>query len=90
MARKRGWRSILLVTSATHLPRSVASFRRLTSLTIIPVACDFQLPARRSFGRPTAASTLMGVLPAADALALTTLAIKEHLGQWVYRIKGWG
>jgi len=90
MARQRGWRSILLVTSATHLPRSVASFRRLTSLRIIPVACDFQLPARGFIGRPTAASNLMGVLPAVDALQLTTLAIKEHLGQWVYRLKGWG
>ena len=40
MARRRGWRSVLLVTSATHLPRSVATFRHLTDLTIVPVACS--------------------------------------------------
>ena len=52
MARAREWRSVLLVTSATHLPRSVATFRRLTGLTIIPVACDFQLPPGRCSAVP--------------------------------------
>jgi uncharacterized SAM-binding protein YcdF (DUF218 family) len=90
LARTRGWHTLLLVTSATHLPRAAATFRRRTDLTIVPVACDFQLPGRGAFGRATAASRLMGLLPAADALALTTVAIKEHVGLAAYRIRGWG
>lgn len=90
VARQRGWTSLLLVTSATHLPRSLATLRRAApDLRIIPVACDFQLPERRSFGTPTLASTLVGVLPSAEALVLTTSAMREHLGLLAYRLRGW-
>lgn len=89
LARQRGWRSVLLVTSASHLPRSAATFRRLSSLTIVPVACDFQLPARSSMGRPTLSSALLDMLPSAEALALTTVVAKEHLGLLIYRLRGW-
>lgn len=41
MAAREGWRSILLVTSAYHMRRSVATFEKL-GLTVHPVACDFQ------------------------------------------------
>ena len=89
MAADRGWTSVLLVTSATHLPRSVATFRRLSEVTIIPVACDFQLPSRRSFGRTTWASGLMNLLPNAHALRSSTMAIKERVGMVAYRFRGW-
>ncbi len=89
LAQQRGWHSLLLVTSATHLPRALATFRRLTPLHIIPVACDYQLPARRLYGRPTPASLLLSLLPDADALATSTTSLKEHLGLLIYRIRGW-
>jgi uncharacterized SAM-binding protein YcdF (DUF218 family) len=90
IARQRGWRSVLLVTSATHLPRAAATFRQRTDLTIVPVACDFLLPERRTLGRPTPASVLFSLLPTADALATTTQVLKEHLGSLAYRLRGWG
>jgi uncharacterized SAM-binding protein YcdF (DUF218 family) len=89
LARQRGWHSLLLVTSATHLPRALATFRRLTPLRIIPVACDYQLPARRLYGQPTPASLLLSILPNADALATSTTSLKEHLGLLIYRLRGW-
>jgi uncharacterized SAM-binding protein YcdF (DUF218 family) len=89
MAERRGWRRVLLVTSATHLPRSLATFRRLTDLTIIPVACDFQLPARGSMGRPTLAGALMDLQPSASALAGTSQALRELMGLAAYRLRGW-
>ncbi|MCP9834461.1 MULTISPECIES: YdcF family protein [unclassified Cyanobium] len=90
VARQRGWTSLLLVTSATHLPRSLATLRRAApEFRIIPVACDFQLPDRRSFGTPTLASSVLGLLPSAEALVLTTTAMREHLGLLAYRWKGW-
>jgi uncharacterized SAM-binding protein YcdF (DUF218 family) len=91
VARQRGWTSLLLVTSATHLPRSLATLRRAAGadLRIIPVACDFQLAARNSFGTPTAAGSLLSLLPSAEALVLTTTALREHMGLVVYRLRGW-
>jgi uncharacterized SAM-binding protein YcdF (DUF218 family) len=89
IARTRGWRSVLLVTSATHLPRSLATFRRRTNLTIVPVACDFLLPERQFLGGSTPASAALALLPNADALATTTLVLKEHLGLLAYRLRGW-
>ena len=90
LARQRGWSSLLLVTSATHLPRSLATLRRAApELRVIPVACDFQLPDRRSFGTPTLVGSVMGLLPSAEALVLTTTAMREHLGLMAYRWRGW-
>lgn len=89
IARQRGWRSVLLVTSATHLPRATATFQQRTDLTIVPVACDFLLPERRTLGRPTPASLGLSLVPTADALATTTLVLKEHLGSLAYRLRGW-
>lgn len=88
LARQRGWHSVLLVTSATHLPRALASFQRLSGLRLIPVACDFQLPSRRNWGSPTAASLLRDVLPDAEALYLSTVVLKEYVGLASYRLLG--
>lgn len=89
IARERGWRSLLLVTSATHLPRATATFRRLSDLRIIPVACDFQLPTRSHSGQATGGSLLLDLLPSAGALASTTTSLKEVLGLAAYRLRGW-
>ncbi len=87
LARRRGWRSLLLVTSASHLPRAVATARRLTSVTIVPVACDFQEVDIR--GQATLASLVQALLPDAQALAGTSRSLKELVGLAVYRLRGW-
>lgn len=89
IARARGWRRILLVTSAFHMPRSLATFRQRTSVDVIPVACDYQLPSRALYGTPTAGSVLRSMLPDAEALHLSSIALKEHLGLVIYRLRGW-
>jgi uncharacterized SAM-binding protein YcdF (DUF218 family) len=89
IARERGWHSLLLVTSATHLPRATATFRRLSGLKIVPVACDFQLPSRSNSGKATPESLLLDVLPNTGALNSTTQSLKEWLGVATYRLRGW-
>ena len=80
---------MLLVTSAFHMPRSLATFRQRSGLRVIPVACDYQLPTRARYGQPTAGSVLKGLVPEAEALHLSSVALKEHLGLALYRLRGW-
>jgi uncharacterized SAM-binding protein YcdF (DUF218 family) len=89
LARERGWRSLLLVTSATHLPRATATFRQLSGVSIVPVACDFQIVDPTQRGKATAESVLLELLPDAGALNSTTQSLKELLGLLTYRLRGW-
>ena len=89
LGRSRHWHRILLVTSAFHLPRALASFRQRSGLEVVPVACDYQLPSRANYGRPSLGNSVMGVLPDSGSLYLSTVALKEHIGLLAYRLKGW-
>ncbi|WP_287128861.1 YdcF family protein [Candidatus Cyanaurora vandensis] len=72
---------ILLVTSAYHMPRAVAVFRR-AGFTVIPAPTDYLT----GWGEPDG---IFQWLPRAEALADSTVALKEWLGLWVYRLRGW-
>jgi uncharacterized SAM-binding protein YcdF (DUF218 family) len=89
MGRQRGWRRILLVTSGFHMPRSLAAFQARSGLEVIPVSCDFQLPVRELAGQTTLGSLALDLIPDTSALAMSTMALKEHLGLAVYRLRGW-
>ncbi len=78
--RERHFRSGLLVTSATHMPRAIASFRK-SGLDVAPWPADL-----RGGYPPT---SVFDFLPDATALEMTTTAIKEWLGLAVYRLRGW-
>ncbi|KAA6185148.1 YdcF family protein [Thiohalocapsa marina] len=75
-----GLERVLLVTSALHMPRALASFRA-TGVEVIPAPTDFEV-------MPEPAHPLRW-LPDAAALADSTRALKEYLGLWVYRWRGW-
>jgi len=89
LAKQQGWKRVLLVTSAFHMQRSLASFERSSGLTVIPVACDYLLPTRERLGNPTPASVLEDLIPNAEDLYLSSVALKEHLGLALYRLRGW-
>ncbi len=74
-------RKLLLVTSAYHMPRAVAIFRR-EGLDVTPVATDYQT----GWGEP---AVLFQLLPDAEALARSKGAIREWMGLAVYRLRGW-
>ena len=71
----------LLVTSAAHMPRAVAAFNR-AGVVVTPVSTDVRAVAQNLPG-------LMDFMPTADALAMTSSAIREWIGQKVYSWKGW-
>ena len=89
LANRQGWRSVLLVTTASHLPRATATFRARTDLTIVPVACDFLLEDPDRTGRRTPASLVFEIVPDARMLLATSTAMREVLGMLVYRLRGW-
>jgi uncharacterized SAM-binding protein YcdF (DUF218 family) len=89
MARARQWRSVLLVTSALHLPRAYPSLQKqVKDVELIPVAADYLLPSRQAYGKPTAASLMLGIMPDAECLNISTQALREHMGLLVYRLRG--
>lgn len=81
MARQRGWKQVLLVTSAFHMRRATATFRK-AGVEVQPVACDFR-HAPSSSGPPA-------WRPVPDGEALSNFGVwwHEQLGWHAYRALG--
>ena len=77
---KKDIKKILLVTSAFHMRRAQAVFEKL-GLNVVPAATDYQVEEYEP--------SILDLVPDAEALLMTTLGIKEYLGWWVYRFRGW-
>jgi uncharacterized SAM-binding protein YcdF (DUF218 family) len=71
---------VILVTSAMHMPRSVAIFRKL-GCTVYPAPTDF-LEDAPQHGNP------VGLLPSAEALLNSTGALHEYYGIIAYKLLG--
>lgn len=71
----------LLVTSAAHMPRSVRSFQAI-GIDVFPVSTDVRVIHQSEM-------TVMDVLPNADALNMTSDAMREWIGQKLYAFRGW-
>jgi len=82
---KQGINKILLATSALHMPRSMAIFRKLGFEAIAAPTDFFVVQNENSKGW----GILLDLLPNADALKNTTNAIKEYIGLLVYQMSGW-
>ncbi len=80
---------VLLVTSASHMPRAAAIFRKL-GIDIIPAPTDYWVSeGTLAEGRRTWQGRVLSTLPEAEALFRLTRALKEYVGFGVYRLKGW-
>jgi uncharacterized SAM-binding protein YcdF (DUF218 family) len=82
---------VLLVTSAIHMPRSLLIFRK-QGIDVIPAPTDFLVPYRdfeaKIRGRSLPA-LLLEAIPDSARLERTTRALKEYIGMFIYRLKGW-
>ena len=74
-------KSVLLVTSALHMPRALATFES-AGVQAIPAATDFE-------SRLPMASGMKAWIAEPAALEGTTRALKEYFGRLVYRQRGW-
>jgi uncharacterized SAM-binding protein YcdF (DUF218 family) len=72
---------VLLVTSAVHMPRALATYRS-QAIDAVPVPTDYAVVG---YNQPW----LLDWLPSAQALSMSTAALREWLGLAVYRARGW-
>ncbi|MBE0687344.1 MAG: YdcF family protein, partial [Anaerolineaceae bacterium] len=88
--RKRGVNEIILVTSASHMMRSVGLFEK-QGFTVIPAPVDYSITYDQwnSLWKPTIQELLVGLVPNADNLSDVTYVLKEYIGLVVYRVRGW-
>jgi uncharacterized SAM-binding protein YcdF (DUF218 family) len=85
---RRNLRRILLVTSALHMPRALALFRQ-QGVETVPAPTDFiSTSTKWADDSSSWQDLIISLLPSAEALQLTTQALKELLGSAVYRIAG--
>lgn len=80
LLQERALDRVLLVTSALHMPRALATFRA-AGVNAVPAPTDFEVIPEPSH--------LLRWLPDAGALSASTRTLKEYLGLWVYRWRGW-
>lgn len=77
--RMRLNKPLVLITSASHMARSLQVFEAL-GMSPLPAPCDFK--ARWSAEDP------LRFLPSTGALTVSTAAIYEYLGTWWYGLTG--
>ncbi len=89
MLNSRGIKNILLVTSALHMPRSLAIFKR-QKIAAIAAPTDF-LVSTNEFQEIQSSfeARLLTLLPDSGALQNFTRALKEYMGLIIYRLRGW-
>lgn len=80
LARAEGFRRVILVTSAFHLPRAVHLFER-AGLDVTPYPADYLAPNRGPLGP-------LGFVPRSEALYRAEIAFKEFYGIAYYRLLG--
>jgi uncharacterized SAM-binding protein YcdF (DUF218 family) len=90
MLEERHISRVILVTSAMHMPRSVALFRK-QGVDVIPAPTDFHLTDAdwQALWHPNLSWLAINLLPDAGSLATTTSAMKEYIGIFIYRLRGW-
>jgi uncharacterized SAM-binding protein YcdF (DUF218 family) len=81
LLQQRGLGKVLLVTSALHMSRALATFRE-AGIDAVPAPTDFEIETQRRW-------TALDFLPDAGALEGSSRAFKEYLGLWMYRFNGW-
>lgn len=89
MLEEAGIERVYLVTSAMHMPRSVAMFSQ-QGVEVIPAPTDFVMPDAEwdYLFNANIASQFFNFLPQSSNLFMTTKALKEYLGLIVYTFLG--
>jgi uncharacterized SAM-binding protein YcdF (DUF218 family) len=86
---ERNIKQVLLVTSATHMPRSMQIFKK-QGINAIAAPTDFLVSQQeQQDAQNTAQWRTLSAIPEAENLAQLTRALKEYIGIFIYRLRGW-
>lgn len=85
----QNFHTILLVTSAMHMPRSMAIFHHL-GIKAIAAPTDYRI-SQLELDEPNqqTESVILSFFPSEECLYLTTQVMREYMGLLVYKIRGW-
>jgi uncharacterized SAM-binding protein YcdF (DUF218 family) len=72
------------------MPRSVGVFQR-QGIDVIPAPTDYSVTQAdwEQFRQAGLGSQLIFLIPSADNLEITTRILKEYIGLFVYKLRGW-
>lgn len=90
LLKEAGITRVILVTSAAHMPRSVALFEH-EGIEVIPAPVDYTI-TREGWQTLTNGgwqAKLISLVPNSSSLGLTTSVMKEYLGMLIYHLQGW-
>jgi len=79
-AKQQGFKRVILVTSAFHLPRAMHQFRN-AGVELVPFPVDYR-------GLPNKFLPYMDWIPSASGLSKTELALRETYGLVFYKVFG--
>ncbi len=82
LAKQRGWKKILLVTSANHMNRA-ASVYRAAGFEVVPAPCNFLVA-----GSPNPPGFRIGI-PSWNGFEKFSIWLHEIAGWEIYRRRGW-
>jgi len=88
--KSKGVNQILLVTSASHMPRSVGLFQA-QGLDVVPLPVDYTVSQSgwQELTKFDIRIQLLNFVPSAENLSLTSRILKEYVGMFVYDLRGW-
>jgi uncharacterized SAM-binding protein YcdF (DUF218 family) len=87
--KANNFKTILLVTSAMHMPRSMAIFKHL-GIKAIAAPTDYRV-SQLELDEPNlqTESVILNFIPNEEHFSMTTQAMREYIGILVYKLKGW-
>ena len=87
--KAKGYTNLILVTSAFHMPRSVALFEA-QGCPVIPAPTDFSITEAgwQQLWHPSIAQIVLDILPSSSNLSTVTTMLKEYFGMGYYRLTG--
>lgn len=90
MLKEKGAKTVILVSSATHMPRAVALFEK-QGCPVIASPADFTVTeaAWNNLWHSDVEELAINLIPSYSNLSLTTKSLKEYIGWVIYRMNGW-
>lgn len=87
--KEKGYEKVILVTSAFHMPRSVALFEA-RGCPVIPAPVDYSVTADswEALTHPTLEEFVINLMPSHTHLSSVTKSMKEYLGMIFYHLSG--